>query len=538
MKIALKYLAFSVNVIFALTGAKAATTYTFKNTLTGAQDWSTTTNWSLPGSPGSTGSSNGDFAIITPGSGALNVTSPSVATTIGNLSLTGSAGNALTFTLGNDLQNDTFTVASTRPTIVNTSGVASNMVIDLNGHNLNLIQQHSGGNWGFGLLMGSDLSMNITSSSGGTLTNDTWGGASYTAPFVNLQGNASVRVQLGGGSTIYASGTTFSSGSTFIVAGGAGAPGTGVNFYANTANALGNLVFGDTVGGKYTDMVWQAAAGGSTATVRGNFGLLGGKVNMALGQYSAYVSTVKIGGNFTDEGGSVQSYNGYTPGYGSNQLKFSMNGGAGTERTLSINRTLNYVSGDSGVHLVSNFEVGDGTTAGNVKLVNPSATVGALYTAGSMTVYAGSRLNLDHSTTTDNVASLRAGSIIMGTGATLALSFGTNSGFAVSDATLGGTGNLTLNSFNLELNYDGTSWTNGTDLILFTYTGALTGTPTLGTVTFNNTTTGTYGFSATGGVVKLTGLTFATVPEPSAALLIGAFGGLVVYTVRRKNRKA
>ncbi|MEO6054383.1 MAG: hypothetical protein ABIP97_10245 [Chthoniobacterales bacterium] len=520
----------------ALQTTNGATTYTFNNMLTGSQDWSTILNWAPSGSPGSTGTANGDFAIIAPASGSLNVTSPSVATTIGNLSLTGSAGNALTFTLGNDLQNDTFTVPSTRPTIVNTSGVASNMVIDLNGHNLSLIKQSGGNNYGFGLLMGSTLSMNITSSSGGTFTNDTWGGASYTSPFVNIQGNATVRVQLGGGSTIYASGTTFSSGSTFIVAGGAGAPGTGVNFYANTANALGNLTFGDTVTGKYTDMVWQAAAGTSTATVVGNFSLLGGKVNMALGQYSAYVNTVKIGGNFTDQGGSVQSYNGYIAGYGSNNLKFSMNGGSGTEHTLSINRTLNYVAGDSGVHLVTNFEVGDGTTAGNVKLENVSSSLGAVNTSGDFRVRNGSRLNIGTTTTGNDTASLKAGSITIDSGATVAWTFGTHSGFALADTALGGTGTLTLNTFNLELAYDFSGdWISGNDLLLFSYTNFV-GTPALGTVTLGSGIASVGVLYNTDSGIYLSDVQLQAVPEPSTVFfLMASFGGFIIWKLRRRT---
>ncbi|MEO8206491.1 MAG: PEP-CTERM sorting domain-containing protein, partial [Chthoniobacterales bacterium] len=76
--------------------------------------------------------------------------------------------------------------------------------------------------------------------------------------------------------------------------------------------------------------------------------------------------------------------------------------------------------------------------------------------------------------------------------------------------------------------------TNGTNLVLFTYTGTFSGTSTLGTITFN-TGSWTYGSVTTsGGIVQLTNL--AMVPEPSsAALLLGAFGGLVVWTVRRKR---
>ncbi|MEO8204767.1 MAG: hypothetical protein ABI615_01210, partial [Chthoniobacterales bacterium] len=504
-------LAASLGLLAIGPAANAATTYTFNSALTGSQSWTTTTNWSPTGNPGSAGSYT-DVATIAPVSGALNVTTPGSATTIGLINLTGSAGNALTLTLGNDLIIDTIHTAAARSTFNNTSGVASNLVLDLNGYNFTAITTSGGNNYGFAILMGSGLSMNITSNSGGTFTNDGWG-ASFTGPFVNLQGNATARVQLGGAYTVYANNTTFSSGSTFVVAGGGASAGAStVALYAKATTPFGNLVLGDTVNSAhYTDVVMQTAAGGQTATIAGNLSLLGGKTNMYLGyNSSSYFKALKIAGNFTDEGGSVSGYN-KTGGTPSNST-ISFTGGAGTEHTVSVNRNLGVISGT-----VTNFEVGDGTTAGNIKLVNPSATVGALYMAGSMTVYAGSRLNLDHSTTTGNVASLRAGSIIVGTGATIGVTFGDHSGYAVADATLGGTGNLTLNTFNLELNYSGSGWVDGSDLLLFHFTGSLTGTPTLGTVSVTGYNYGGLFYDNLTKNVYLTGLTAVPVPEPGSA---------------------
>ncbi|MEO8205539.1 MAG: hypothetical protein ABI615_05110 [Chthoniobacterales bacterium] len=141
----------------------------------------------------------------------------------------------------------------------------------------------------------------------------------------------------------------------------------------------------------------------------------------------------KIGGNFLDQGGSATTYNGYTAGFGSTSILFSMNGGA-TQRTLSINRTLNATIGDAGVRLVTNFEIGDGTT-------------------------------------------------------------------------------------------------NENDLLLFHYTGTLTATPTLGTVDSSVEVDSLYNDGAGNIYIR-----FAAIPEPGkAALLLGAFGGLLVWTVRRKR---
>ncbi|MEO6846750.1 MAG: PEP-CTERM sorting domain-containing protein, partial [Chthoniobacterales bacterium] len=169
--------------------------------------------------------------------------------------------------------------------------------------------------------------------------------------------------------------------------------------------------------------------------------------------------------------------------------------------------------------------------AGNVQLVNPSSTVGALYTAGGARVFANSQLDLGTSTTSGNIASLRAGSITIDSGATIVDTFGVNSGYAVSDTSLGGSGNLSLNSFNLVLNYDGTGWTSGSVLTLFSYTGTLTGTPTLASITLpSGYTAGSLNFGS--GVVSLT---VTAVPEPSTAfLVIASFGSLIFLKLRRK----
>ncbi|MEO6847754.1 MAG: hypothetical protein ABI443_09345, partial [Chthoniobacterales bacterium] len=115
MKNTLKYLAFAVSVLFALTEAKATTytQYNFNSSLSGPQSWSTTTNWTPNASPGTTVTSgtNNDYAYITAASGALNVTTPSSATLVGGVFLTASSGNALTLTLGNDLTLDTVATA-------------------------------------------------------------------------------------------------------------------------------------------------------------------------------------------------------------------------------------------------------------------------------------------------------------------------------------------------------------------------------------------------------------------------------------------
>ncbi|MEO8207247.1 MAG: hypothetical protein ABI615_13785, partial [Chthoniobacterales bacterium] len=111
-------------------------------------------------------------------------------------------------------------------------------------------------------------------------------------------------------------------------------------------------------------------------------------------------------------------------------------------------------------------------------------------------------------------------------GATIADTFGAHSGFASTS------GVLTLNTFNLQLTYDGTGWSNGSSLLLFHF-ASLTGTPTLGTVTAPGITYGSL-FNDGSGNIFLTNV--SVVPEPNAAFLIMAsFGCLIVWKLRRRK---
>ncbi|MEO8206028.1 MAG: hypothetical protein ABI615_07590, partial [Chthoniobacterales bacterium] len=459
----------------------AATTYTFNSALTGGQSWSTNANWSPSTSyPGAVGTT--DWAIIAPASGALTVTTPNTPTTIGSYNFTGSTSNPLTLVLGNNLSTDTITGLPAAGVWTNTSGTASNLTLDLNGHNFSAIALQSTNNYGNGTTLPSTLSMVIksTGNAGGTFITQ-----NYTGAAIDIQNNVTMQIHANG--TIYATSlsynltnTTFSNDSTLQFVGGntAAYPNAAlliVTQSPTTSQSFGTLTIGDAVTGHYTDVAMHSninAGGVHTAVVRGDMSLVGGKVTFSLGYNYQSINNLKVGGNFTDEGGGNSTY---SVSAGTNNV-ITFNGGAGTQKTVSINRTID-TAGVSANARHTDFTVGDATSAGNIKLVNPSTTVGALYTSGSMTVYNGSKLNLDHSTTTGNVASLKAGSIIIGatstggSAATIATSFGTNSGFGVASNALGGTGNLTLNSYNLELNFDGTSWTNGANLVLFTYTG-------------------------------------------------------------------
>ncbi|MEO6055189.1 MAG: hypothetical protein ABIP97_14370, partial [Chthoniobacterales bacterium] len=409
--------------------AKAATTYTqynFNSSLSGPQSWSTTTNWTPNASPGTTVTSgtNTGYAYITAASGALNVTTPSSATLVGGVFLTASSGNAVTLTLGNDLTLDT--IASAQPGAPYTAGsytntgASSDLNIDLKGYTYNAIRLSNGNNYGAAPTIGPTVSMTIKSSgsAGGTFVTDNYGAGGTGA--MDIQDNATVYVRAPASAGLNTVNTTFSATSTFQFQGGGSTAGSGgQNLVVKQSpagnQAFGNLIIGDNSASKlFTNAALtqnQQLVGGvpHIMVVRGNMTLVNnadgiGRVNLSLGSSYSNINVLQIGGNYRDEGGSVQSYT--TTGQYSAII--TMNGGT-TERTMSVNRTINTTGTTH-----TDFTIGDATSAGNTKMSNYSSSAGALYTSGSMTVYNGSRLNLDHSTTTGSVASLKAGSIIIG----------------------------------------------------------------------------------------------------------------------------
>ncbi|MEO8205209.1 MAG: hypothetical protein ABI615_03455 [Chthoniobacterales bacterium] len=302
---------------------------------------------------------------------------------------------------------------------------------------------------------------------------------------------------------------------------------TNVNGGAATSN-LYNLTVGNTANNNFSD--FRASnnlvnPGGLTMRVNGdvliNQAANGNANHIQLGwSGGTAVSTMYVAGNFTDQGGTgATSYN--TNITNAKTALIVFNGGS-TERDVSINRNVQSSITSSGS--TTNLKIGESSSvAGNVRLTHDLTG-----TVSSLTMLKESRLNVQNFTAT------------MGS-----LNFADNSGgqhmtfgytFGASDAGLITTGgSLSLNTFNLELTYDGTSWNDGDSLLLFHY-GSLTGTIALGTVTY----AGTYGalFDDGGGNIYLTNV-FAPVPIPepgSAALLLGAVGGLLVWTVRRKGR--
>ncbi|MEO6848619.1 MAG: PEP-CTERM sorting domain-containing protein, partial [Chthoniobacterales bacterium] len=278
------------------------------------------------------------------------------------------------------------------------------------------------------------------------------------------------------------------------------------------ATAVGNVIIGSAANGNLTYFNTSNAA---TYRIGGDFTLNKGTTANQDGYISFGASNTKVyvGGNFTDVGGSATSSQPdyVTTGGGSGLLAF--NGGAGTQKSVSIGRT----------GLTNNFAVGESATIfGNIGLAKNLATT------GSFTMYRGSRLNVAALTLT--AGSLNLADDAGGNHLTIADTFGTTNGLITTS------GNLSLNTFNLELNFDGTSWTNGSNLLLFHYGGTFTGTLALGTITYNGpgTITSAGTLLNSGGNIYLQGV--SVVPEPSVAfLLMASFGSLMVWKLRRRK---
>jgi hypothetical protein len=179
-----------------------------------------------------------------------------------------------------------------------------------------------------------------------------------------------------------------------------------------------------------------------------------------------------------------------------------MNGGLASERTLNVKRT--------GMTLTS-FQIGNTGAPGNVKLAN-DLTTQANFTVKSNSIF--------------NVANynITAGPVVIESGANLTYTGGFDIG--VINAT-----NLTLSNFVLNINRDA-SWPNGFNMVLFTYSGSLIGTPsiTLGNVpaefTYDALTTG-------GGVVQLTNV---FLPEPAGVGAMMLAAGMMLC--RRRHRSS
>ncbi|MEO6846922.1 MAG: hypothetical protein ABI443_05630, partial [Chthoniobacterales bacterium] len=460
-----------LSVLLALPSLKAATTTTWQDGTAnnGTYTWETGANWDN-GVP----TSASFKSVINHSTGALTITTadstPYTVTTPNFIVNSGS----LTFKLG---LGSNFT-ASGAAVINNATTDVTKMVFDVNGSTLD-----------FSSIPYSDafakyFTVKSTKADGsGTIKLGQIGGAWRIA----VQNNVTLNITGAAGNTFTS--TTFSAGSTLWMS---AAGNSGLNGATGTGT-FGNLIVGNSANANLTNLTLYQ---NTTFRVGGNLTLNKGTTanqdsTLTFGNNLVYLY---VGGNFTDVGGSANStvQNYVTTGGGSALIGF--NGGAATQRTVSIGRT----------GLTNNFVVGENiTTPGNIGLAKNLATT------GSFTMYRGSRLNVAAFT-------LTAGSLILaddavGNHLTIADTFGTTNGLITTS------GNLSLNTFNLELTFDGTSWTNGSNLLLFHYGGTFTGTLALGTITYNGpgTITSLGTLLNSGGNIYLQGVNVTPVPEPS-----------------------
>lgn len=475
----------SIAILMASLGSPLLWSAPFSPNWTGNGDgtsWEDAANWDSTAYPNN---GSGDFyhPYIENGISNLSIQTQSNLTTTG-LTLTQVSGGSTTLKLGGDLILSEGGLA-TGSGIFNTTGTAAGVTIDLNGYTFSSsslsLSRHNFHNASY--TVGS-------SHSNGTGTynvRNIHGDAN-----IIFNDNITVRLTTVASSTL--SNATWGSGTTLQIASLGNH-----NAVAGTTVTLGNLTLGDTAN---TSASVFGTGNNSTITVSGDLTILTftGATEGAASRisFSNSGSTLRVGGNFTDHGSDTDFYGGNTSIEGT--LAFV--GGAASEKVVTIGRQ----------GLRNHFHIGDSESAGNIALGNHLSTIRNIRVQGD------SRINL-------NEYSLNAGDTLeIEAGAQLALQEG-----GVFNAET-----LILDSFHLELLGDWDSWSNGDDLLLFTYTNLSdTSTPTLSSIS------GPYGLTHSGLVVDNGNIWLSNVaiPEPHAMLIFGIAIGLIVSVQRfRKLR--
>ncbi|MEO6055020.1 MAG: hypothetical protein ABIP97_13515, partial [Chthoniobacterales bacterium] len=330
-----------LSALLAVSSIHAASTYTFDPAVNGSQAWTTSANW------GGITPTSTDQGIInrTSSTGDLTITNSS-ATTVGKLSLTTTNTNAITFSLGADF-SIAGSPASGAESIWTTGTDASKLVIDLNGHNFNSALNNNG----FDLRIldsrsNPNMTIKSTGDAGGTFQTEML--FSNSAHLV-LQNNVTLLVSKHGTGSVYAFNNTYSSTSTLQLDVGV------ANFSSKSATAgsvngvIGNLTIGSTVnatlanGSNIRFLASSLSATLLNQQLAGNFRITNGS-DLQLGFNNYGTQKLAVAGTFIDDGGG--SLNSYTyaggTGAGANgNARIMFNGGIATEKTVSINRTLN-----------------------------------------------------------------------------------------------------------------------------------------------------------------------------------------------------
>lgn len=333
--------------------------------------------------------------------------------------------------------------------------------------------------------------------------------ANTVAGTVNVENNVTVKLTTYTGLNFRNSGTDttgwiFAQNSTLWLS--ANGTGTGQNLNAGDSE-FGNVIVG-SVGNTVASVYSLGHSAGSSIHIKGDLTLNAGSAIIMNNIGGDRVGRkIFLGGNLTDTNATGADYGGRADTGG-----FYFVGGTNRVQEVLVKRE----------GLTSLFSVGDSNAVANVKLLNNlTTTVGTNANSGGtgqLKVWGGSRFDVDQFT-------LQATTVNISNTATLAFTFGEDT----TDALIKATGLLTLNAFNLELNYDGSSWSNGTKLLLFEY-GTLAGTPVLSSLAAPSGMgfDGAYLDLGTSGQIWL-------VPEPTTlAFLLGGMGVLFLAVRRRK----
>ncbi len=489
----------------------------WEGAFSGVQAWGDGANWSTdPVFPNNgadvyvttiANDTTGDLVVETPAAPSLNVATFSV-----NQTGTGST----TLKLGGN-----FTVTSTLSAFTNSNAASPDkVVIDLNGYEFSAMVTTNN---------------NIRASRNYTIRDTSAGGdgifrissiqpASIVAPAqagrVNVENNVTVAVygvaDMRGIDNSNTEGWNFSAGSTLQFAG------EGYSGISYAGGTLGNVVVGSATNANQT----RANLAGS-ATVLGDIvyhSSTGGNGSVLSLGNSAVLS---VAGNFTDKNTTHGGY-GYAASSTAPSPTLRFNGGLAQEREV-------WIAAPTTVRL----QVGESETVfGNIKLKHDFTTTfttkadGTTPTvnSGIFRLESGSRINLDTFTLTATTAQIISGTEIP----TLAYTFGANSD-ALIHVTGTETNSLMLNSFRLELKYDGSGWNNGDNLLLFRYDGTtFSGTPTLtNLVAPNGFAYDSLTWGDIGGVNYVYLSNASIIPEPGTMVLV-MLSAFVFPAIRRR----
>jgi hypothetical protein len=460
------------------------------STKNGTFNWTDSANWSAAGVPDNSNSTSGDTATIADtidGNRTINLTS------LGFAALTWSSG-ATSSSFVDKLQFLGDVTIGAGGGVLTIGGNASK-VLDLAGHNLSMP-------------LATALS-NATSTSALSITNSGAIGSTITAR--NFTSSVAA-VTVGSGVTLKIASPSGNNGLTNVVFQ------TGSAFEVAGAAGTISVVNGAPVNGFSNYVISSGAARLEVdVRVRDNFTISSsdGSTTLASMTFRTNTKTLSIGGEYRDTG--TGDY-GYQDANSNGRIIFD--GGAATARTVSIARD---------ALTKTSFQVGSTAVGGNDGNISLAADLKTLGGVGATSQPLGGEFRVTDGSTADlNTYTATARTVTIDAGATLGYSFSdADSGLII--ATLDG--GLTLNGFALTLEKAG-NWTNGSNLLLMSYTGTLNGTPSLTGVTAPLWVT--YGgLQVDSSHVWLTNVSLT--PEPGS--LVAAMG-MSLLLLRRQRRGA